>query len=78
MASNNSQKSPEMLDSKDRTIGMSSSITDSARPNNVQRIAQRKHQVRSFPRNKKLEKLAVYSSCKVILSWLVIIVFINN
>ena len=39
--------------------------TDSSRPNNLQRIAQKKQQVRSFPRPKKLEKLAVYSSCKV-------------
>ena len=39
--------------------------TDSSRPNNLQRIAQKKQQVRSFPRSKKLEKLAVYSSCKV-------------
>ena len=39
--------------------------TDTSRPNNLQRIAQKKQQVRSFPRSKKLEKLAVYSSCKV-------------
>ena len=39
--------------------------TDSSRPNNLQRIAIKKQQVRSFPRAKKLEKLAVYSSCKV-------------
>ena len=38
---------------------------DTGRPNNLQRIAQKKQQVRQFPRNKKLEKLAVYSSCKV-------------
>lgn len=37
---------------------------DTGRPNNLQRIAQKKQQVRQFPRNKKLEKLAVYSSCK--------------
>ena len=41
------------------------SMAESARPNNLQRIAQKKQQVRSYPRNKKLEKLAVYSSCKV-------------
>ncbi|XP_064613968.1 histone acetyltransferase KAT2A-like [Liolophura sinensis] len=35
-----------------------------SRPNNLQRIAQKKTQVRKYPRNKKLEKLAVYSSCK--------------
>jgi len=33
--------------------------------NNPQRTAQRKVQARNYPRNKKLEKLAVYSSCKV-------------
>ena len=36
-----------------------------ARPNNFQRIAQKKMLVKSFPRQKKLEKLAVYNSCKV-------------
>ncbi|KAH3876567.1 histone acetyltransferase KAT2B-like [Dreissena polymorpha] len=36
-----------------------------SRPNNLQRIAQKKALVRTFPRPKKLEKLAVYSSCKV-------------
>jgi hypothetical protein len=36
-----------------------------SRPNNLQRIAQKKSQVRNFSRTKKLEKLAVYSSCKV-------------
>ena len=41
-----------------------------ARPNNFQKIAQKKMMVKSFPRQKKLEKLAVYNSCKV---W-----FINN
>ena len=39
--------------------------SESGRLNNLQRIAQRKQQVRSFPLSKKLEKLAVYSSCKV-------------
>ncbi|KAH6939019.1 hypothetical protein HPB50_015607 [Hyalomma asiaticum] len=34
------------------------------RQNNLQRIAQKKAQVKSWPLNKKLEKLAVYSSCK--------------
>ena len=36
-----------------------------SRPNNLQRIAQKKALVRSYSRTKKLEKLAVYSSCKV-------------
>lgn len=35
-----------------------------SRTNNLQRIAQKKTQVRNYPRPKKLEKLAVYSSCK--------------
>ncbi|KAJ8301572.1 hypothetical protein KUTeg_020559 [Tegillarca granosa] len=35
-----------------------------SRPNNLQRIAQKKSMVRNYPRTKKLEKLAVYSSCK--------------
>ncbi|XP_077978636.1 histone acetyltransferase KAT2A-like [Glandiceps talaboti] len=34
------------------------------RPMNLQRIGQRKAQVKSYPRTKKLEKLGVYSSCK--------------
>ncbi|XP_076445875.1 histone acetyltransferase KAT2A-like isoform X2 [Babylonia areolata] len=40
------------------------STAEIARPNNFQRIAQKKMMVKSFPRNKKLEKLAVYSACK--------------
>ncbi|XP_072037931.1 histone acetyltransferase KAT2A-like isoform X2 [Amphiura filiformis] len=35
-----------------------------SRPINLQRIAQRKAQVRTYPKTKKLEKLGVYSSCK--------------
>ncbi|XP_072179087.1 histone acetyltransferase KAT2A-like [Diadema setosum] len=38
--------------------------TEVSRSINLQRNAQRKAQVRSFPRTKKLEKLGVYSSCK--------------
>ncbi|XP_041363170.1 histone acetyltransferase KAT2A-like [Gigantopelta aegis] len=41
-----------------------SNTGEMTRPNNFQRIAQKKLLVKSFPRNKKLEKLAVYSSCK--------------
>ncbi|KAK2146841.1 hypothetical protein LSH36_582g02006 [Paralvinella palmiformis] len=51
-------------DSSCENQNKASSVADSSRPNNVQRIAQRKQQIRSFPRNRKLEKLAVYSSCK--------------
>jgi histone acetyltransferase len=35
------------------------------RLNNIQKIQLRKQQVREWPHPKKLEKLAVYSSCKV-------------
>ncbi|KAK3102202.1 hypothetical protein FSP39_009584 [Pinctada imbricata] len=35
-----------------------------SRPNNLQRIAQKKAMVKNYSRTKKLEKLAVYSSCK--------------
>ncbi|XP_071803239.1 histone acetyltransferase KAT2A-like [Asterias amurensis] len=35
-----------------------------SRPMNLQRIAQRKTQVRNYPKTKKLEKLGIYSSCK--------------
>ena len=35
------------------------------RPSNIQRILQKKAQVKAYPRLKKLEKLGVYSSCKV-------------
>ncbi|KAK2570133.1 Histone acetyltransferase KAT2A [Acropora cervicornis] len=34
------------------------------RPANLQRIAQRKAQIKTYPTRKKLEKLGVYSSCK--------------
>lgn len=36
-----------------------------SRPTNIQRIQQKKTQVKALPKNKKLEKLAVYSKCKV-------------
>ena len=35
-----------------------------SRPVNLQRIAQRKAQIKTYPIRKKLEKLGVYSSCK--------------
>ena len=34
------------------------------RQSNLQRIQQRKQSVREWPKDKKLEKLAIYSSCK--------------
>ena len=45
--------------------GPQGSLTEFGRPNNLQKIAQKKSLVRSYSRLKKLEKLAVYSSCKV-------------
>lgn len=41
------------------------STGEMSRPNNLQRIAQKKAMVKNYSRTKKLEKLAVYSSCKV-------------
>ena len=41
------------------------SPSELSRPANLQRIAQRKAQYKNYPRRKKLEKLGVYSSCKV-------------
>ena len=40
-----------------------------SRPVNLQRIAQRKAQIKTYPVRKKLEKLGVYSSCKVKVTW---------
>ena len=48
-----------------RTSQNQGTTAEITRPNNFQRIAQKKMMVKSFPRNKKLEKLAVYSACKV-------------
>ncbi|GFO12454.1 histone acetyltransferase [Plakobranchus ocellatus] len=42
----------------------STAATELSKTNNFQKIAKKKMMVRNFPRNKKLEKLAVYSSCK--------------
>ena len=39
------------------------------RPVNLQRIVQRKAQIKTYPVRKKLEKLGVYSSCKVKVTW---------
>ena len=38
---------------------------DGGRMSNNQRVSQKKQLVKSYPKHKKLEKLAVYSSCKV-------------
>ena len=39
--------------------------SDLVRPVNLQRIAQRKAQMKAFPVRNRLQKLAFYSSCKV-------------
>jgi len=44
--------------------GSTSGGEGGARVSNVQRIQQKKAQVRAWPRDKKLEKLAIYSSCR--------------
>ena len=46
-------------------VGGQANDTEFRRPNNLQRIAQNKNHVQSFSRDKKIEKLATYSSCKV-------------
>lgn len=47
--------------------GSGSGNSDPARPglSQQQRASQKKAQVRAFPRAKKLEKLGVFSACKV-------------
>lgn len=49
------------------TPGSGSGSSDPARPglSQQQRASQKKAQVRAFPRAKKLEKLGVFSACKV-------------
>uniref|UniRef100_T1JCV1 histone acetyltransferase n=1 Tax=Strigamia maritima TaxID=126957 RepID=T1JCV1_STRMM len=47
-----------------QTDAISRSTSDSSRQSNLQRIAQKKAQVKNWPRTKKLEKLSIYSSCK--------------
>lgn len=49
-----------------RIVAPQMTPSDFSRPVNLQRIAQKKDQVKSYTRRKKLEKLGVYSSCKVL------------
>lgn len=73
MASNNVENSLEEVKTGDITShenhGNKKTLPltpgELSRPTNIQRIQQKKTQVKSMPRLKKLEKLAVYSSCKV-------------
>ena len=45
--------------------GSSSSAFGTLRLNNIQKIQLRKQQVQEWTNSRKLEKLAIYSSCKV-------------
>ena len=49
--------------SKDGSPGESREDGNKQRQSNLQRIRQRKQAVREWPADKKLEKLAIYSSC---------------
>lgn len=53
--------------SSSASTGSGSGNSDPARPglSQQQRASQKKAQVRAFPRAKKLEKLGVFSACKV-------------
>ena len=45
--------------------GSNAAAAGGQRQSNLQRIQQRKQAVRGWPIDKKLEKLAIYSSCKI-------------
>ena len=51
-------------DGKRRSPGQSREDRNKQKQSNLQRIQQRKQAVREWPADKKLEKLAIYSSCK--------------
>lgn len=53
MASDNSKQSPQTPNNA------------ANKPNHLQKITQRKQQLKALSKSKKLEKLAAYSSCKV-------------
>ncbi|XP_057293322.1 histone acetyltransferase KAT2A-like [Hydractinia symbiolongicarpus] len=61
-----SESSTTIEESQQQAPKKASQITpgELSRPANIQRITQKKNQVKAYPRQKKLEKLAVYSSCK--------------
>ena len=65
-------------DSNSRSAAGQGSTGEMSRPSNLQRIAQKKNQVRNYPRTKKLEKLAVYSSCKVSALFVAVCVCLSN
>ena len=49
-----------------------------SRPTNIQRIQQKKTQIKALSRVKKLEKLAVYSSCKVWCSFITFVILVRS
>lgn len=63
-----SPMSAEPSSGRSSSSSASGGMADPGKANNLQRIQQKKHQIRRCPRNKKLEKLALYSSCKVSVS----------
>ena len=55
----------EEAENNQRTSSTPVQASEMNKTNNFQRIAQKKQLVSSYSRAKKLEKLAVYSLCKV-------------
>jgi len=62
---NNLDTSQEDLQQQNARKNVPLTPGELSRPTNIQRIQQKKQQVKALPKVKKLEKLAVYSSCKV-------------
>ena len=62
---NNNETSADDAENASKQSNTPVSASEINKTNNFQRIAQKKMLVRGYSRSKKLEKLAVYSSCKV-------------
>ena len=54
----------QMMSAAESTADKSGDDPNKQRQSNLQRIQQRKQSVREWPKDKKMEKLAIYSSCK--------------
>ena len=69
MNSSNNFKDSSSFDSSSTEVNQRKIVPivpgELSRPTNIQRISQKKNQVKEDPKQKKLEKLAVYSSCQV-------------
>jgi histone acetyltransferase len=65
MASASQSPPTESVASSSTGAASGSGESTQQRKSNLQRIQQRKQAVRCWPQDKKLEKLAIYSSCKV-------------